>query len=131
VAGCNGGVTTERIDCYEVGGGKHNNGRWWRTSRPVFRDGIGTGTKNDWHRVEAYFQLNSIRGLRAANDGIARYWVDGNLLIDRRDVAFRTAMFPKMKFRQILFAPYMGDGSPQDQTAWFDDLVLRTSRPPQ
>ena len=128
VAGCNGSPRGERGDCYEVDG-KHNNGRFWRTPGPVFRDGIGQGTKNDWHKIEAYFQLNTVSGPRALYDGIARYWFDGKLIMDRQNVLFRTALFRGMKFRQLIFDPYIGDGSPQDQTAWFDDLVVMTGHP--
>jgi hypothetical protein len=79
--------------------------------------------------VEAFFKLNSIRKGVGQDDGIAQYWLDGQLIIDRHDVLFRTGAFPKMKFRQFMFAPYIGDGSPVDQKAWYDDFVVMTGRP--
>ena len=36
---------------------------------------------------------------------------------------------PAMKFNQLLVAPYIGDGSPVDQTMWVDDLRVGTDRP--
>ena len=79
--------------------------------------------------METFFRLNSIRGRQGQRDGIAQYWIDGQLVIDRHDVMFRTSSFPTMKFRQLLIGPYMEDGSPVEQTAWYDDIVVMTARP--
>jgi hypothetical protein len=34
-----------------------------------------------------------------------------------------------MKFNQMLLLPFIGDGSPVDQTFWIDDLTLALVRP--
>ena len=54
-----------------------------------------------------------------------KYWLDGNLLMNHDNVLFRTGQFPTMKFNQFVIAPYIGDGSPVDQTLWIDDLDRR------
>src|SRR6185436_3864566 len=36
----------------------------------------------------------------------------------------RTGQHPTMMFVQFLVAPYIGDGSPVDQTMWVDDLLV-------
>jgi hypothetical protein len=89
----------------------------------------GPGYKNDWHHVEAYFQLNTIQGGKGQLNGIAQYWFDGQLLIDHQNVLFRTGVHPNMKFNQFLIAPYIGVGSPVTHTMWVDDLVIQSARP--
>jgi hypothetical protein len=34
-----------------------------------------------------------------------------------------------MKFNQFVMAPYMGNGSPVDQSFWIDDLTVATAPP--
>jgi hypothetical protein len=34
-----------------------------------------------------------------------------------------------MKFNQLIFSPYIGDGSPVDQSLWIDDLAISTEIP--
>ncbi|MBI4502258.1 MAG: hypothetical protein HY700_14000 [Gemmatimonadetes bacterium] len=128
VAGCNGDPGRERGDCFQAGG-EYNNSRIFKSVRPVFTPGKGAASQNDWHRIEAYFRLNSIKRGRGQRDGVAQYWIDGKLVIDRHDVLFRTAVFPRMKFRQFMIAPYIGDGSPVEQSVWYDDIVVMTRRP--
>ena len=41
----------------------------------------------------------------------------------------RTGEHPDMKFNQFLLAPYIGCGSPVEQTMWIDDLTVATCRP--
>jgi len=33
-----------------------------------------------------------------------------------------------MKFNQFLLAPYIGNGSPEEQTMWIDDLTISTKQ---
>ena len=73
--------------------------------------------------------MNSISGGIGIQDGILKYWYDNQLLIDYSNVVMRTANFPDMKFNQFLIAPYIGDGSPIDQTMWVDELTVASSRP--
>ena len=122
VAGCNGETDGYRTSCYAVGGGFYWNGKSWPASRPYFVD-------DEWHHVEAYFQLNSIQSGIGANDGIVRYWFDGELIIEHQDVLLRTGAHPSMAFNQFLIGPWIGDGSPVDQTMWVDDLTVATGRP--
>ena len=85
--------------------------------------------KNDWHFVEAYFQLNSIVNGKGVPDGIVRYTVDGQTVIEHTNVLYRTGAHPTMQFNQFLIGPYIGAGSPVDQTMWVDDLTVATSKP--
>ncbi len=133
VAGCNGVATNigaSHIDCYSVSANTHWNGIAWKGPSPVFFDATpGPTFKGDWHRVEAYFQLNSIAGGVGMADGVVQYWYDGQLVIDHHNVILRTGQHASMKFNQLLMAFYIGDGSPVEQTLWIDDLTVGTVRP--
>jgi hypothetical protein len=81
-----------------------------------------------WHHVEAYVQLNTIvNGVGVAN-GVWQYWVDGVLVIDRHDLLFRTGARANLQLNQFVIAPYIGDGSPADQTMWVDNIRLAARR---
>ena len=66
----------------------------------------------------------------ALADGIMQYWIDGTSVIDRNDIQYRTTNRPDMMFNQLLIGPYIGDGSPVDQSMFIDDLRVATGRLP-
>ncbi len=127
VAGCNGvsdAASGAVYSCYATGGTPaYANGKSWKSASPAFLPRSG------WHKVEAYFQMNTVVGGIGLPDGIAQYWIDGTLLIDKRDVLFRTGAHPNLKFGQLLMGPYIGDGAPVTERAWYDDLVVMTAHP--
>jgi len=129
VAGCNGNSDGYQTSCYAMGNGQYDNGKTWEASQPYFLPNPGAGYKNNWHFVEAYFQLNSIQNGIGVSDGIARYWVDRQLVIDHTNVLLRTGAHPNMMFNQLLIGPYIGSGSPVDQTMWVDNLTVATALP--
>lgn len=124
VAACNGLVgPIEGRDCYSPGSGRWYSARWW--AGPSVLDG-GSG----WHFVESYVRLNSVTDGHGDADGEIRHWVDGNATLTVQGVLLRTGRHPSMLLNQLLFAPYIGDGSPVDQTVWYDELtVARGKRP--
>jgi len=126
--GCNGNTDGTPGDCY-LSGTLHYNGKEWKSAQAVFQPNPGPGYKGDWHMVEAYLKLNSIQGGIGQLDGVAQYWFDGQLVIDRRNVLLRTGAHPTMKFNQFLMGPYIGDGSPVSQKMWVDELVVLTGKP--
>lgn len=129
VAGCNGDSDGYGDgQCYSAGS-VHWNGKMWSLGQRYFDNTAGPRYKGDWHLVETYFRLNSIVNGKGMRDGILRYWYDGALVLDRTDVVLRTGAHPTMRFNQFLIAPYIGDGSPVDQTFWIDDLIVATDRP--
>jgi len=126
--GCNGtqaAIGQYHVDCY-LSGTVHWNGVQWRGATPYFFD---PNQMTNWHFIEAYFQLNTISSGVGQPDGIVRYWYDGQLVIDHSNVIVRTGMNPTMQFNQFMLSPYIGNGSPVDQTLWFDSLTVATSRP--
>ena len=86
---------------------------------------------DEWHLVEAYFQLNTldVAGDKPNRDGIVRAWFDGKLVVEATDVVLRSTDFPNMKFNQFLLMPYFGPGLlPHPQKLWIDELAVGTAR---
>jgi hypothetical protein len=129
VGGCNGVVETNiSSECF-------NFGTYWYNDKQlngpvVFQPNPGPGYKSDWNFVEAYFQLNTILNGIGQADGVVQYWFNGTLIIDRHDILFRTGAHPTLQFSQFLIAPYIGDGSPVDQSMFVDNLTIARSRVP-
>jgi hypothetical protein len=101
------------------------NGVFWDSKEAVFKD-------DRWHLVEAEFRLNSLNADadKSRSDGQARGWVDGKLVIEQKNVVFRSTDFPRMKFNQYLLSPYFGQGLvPHEQILWIDDLSVGRLRP--
>jgi uncharacterized protein YjdB len=125
--GCNGVVESNIFsECYNAGSNYYNDKQL--TGPVTFMPNPGAGYKNDWNLVEAYFQLNTIVGGIGQANGVMQYWFNGNLIIDRHDILFRTGFRPTLQFSQFLIAPYIGDGSPVDQSMFVDNLKVFTSR---
>jgi hypothetical protein len=124
VAGCNGDADGYGAGtCYQAGEG-HANGKYWEPAGVFFGDQPGDRYKADWHHVTARLRLNSVANGVGQRDGVIQYWFDGELLIDHRDVVFRTGVHPQMKIDQFLMTPYYGPGVPHPQTVWIDDLRI-------
>lgn len=130
MAGCNGtqpNIGQSEVDCY-ISGSVHWNGMVWKGPTAYFLD---PNQKNNWHFIEAYFQMNTILNGIGQPDGIVRYWYDGQVVINHNNVILRTGQHPTQQFNQFILAPYIsinGAGSPADQFIWYDDLYVATSR---
>ncbi|HEX4568291.1 MAG TPA: hypothetical protein VH138_16770 [Vicinamibacterales bacterium] len=120
VAGCNGSADGYQDNCYKAAEGFVNEKKWKALSK-LFAD-------DKWHLVEVFVKLNSIAAGKGVNDGIVQYWLDRRLVIDHRNVLFRTAANASMQFNQFIIAPYIGDGSPAAQSFWVDDLTVASGR---
>jgi hypothetical protein len=127
VAGCNGSGDMYRGHCYLAGHTWMNEKKWFAAA-PLFSK-AAERSLDGWHLVEAYIKLNTLAGGHSTNDGVIEYWLDGRPVINHRDVLFRTAAHPTMRFNQLVIAPYIGDGSPVTQSMWIDDLSVATVRP--
>ncbi len=123
---CNGlqGDLDQR-DCFPNGDGTWYSSRAWVADERWFTDEEGWRYESDWHRVEAYFELNTVTGGVGDVNGRIRYCYDGSSMPIFSDaVLMRTGEHPDMAFDQFLVAPYIGDGSPIDQTMYVDALVV-------
>jgi len=127
--GCNGMAESNMFsECFLFG-------TYWYNDKQlkgpvVFQPNPGPGYKNNWNFVEAYFQLNTIVNGIGQADGVMQYWFNGALIIDRHDILFRTGAHPTLQFNQFIIAPYIGDGSPVDQSMFIDNLRIATARIP-
>jgi uncharacterized protein YjdB len=127
--GCNGMAEANMYsECFSVGSSWYNLKQL--AGPVVFQPNAGPGYKNSWNFVEAYFQLNTVVGGIGQADGVMQYWFNGTLIIDRHDILFRTGAHPTLQFSQFLIGPYIGDGSPVDQSMWVDNLRAATGRIP-
>src|SRR6267143_2050815 len=128
VDGCNGVVEANVVTtCFNMP--PWYNDKELSAAQVWFQPTPGPGYKANWNHVEAYFQINSIVNGVGRADGVAQYWFNGTLVIDRHDALFRTGARPNINFRQFVMAPYIGDGSPADQTMWIDNLLVATAPP--
>jgi len=118
-------TSTVTWDTYLYSAGQYTN---YRNIHPKAVT-IPDSSKNSWHHIESYWQMNTIVGGVGQQDGVIQYWVDGTLLVDRHNVYFRTGANPTMQFRTFFMGPYIGDGSPVDQYMWIDDLTVATAHP--
>jgi hypothetical protein len=123
VAGCNGSPTGYSGACYDRGDGVYVNAVLFSTAEQ-----FTTSNKNSWNHVEAFYQLNTITSNVGNADGIMRVWFNNTLVFERTNAILRTGQRPTMKFNQFVFAPYIGDGSPLEQSMWIDDLVVASAR---
>ncbi len=128
-AGCNGMVESNMYhECFGSGTNYYNSKNV--TGPVTFMPTAGPGYKNNWNFVEAYVQLNTVTNGKGNADGVMQYWFNGQLIIDRHDILYRTAAHATMQLNQFLIAPYIGDGSPADQYMWVDNLRVGTGRLP-
>ncbi|HST08338.1 MAG TPA: hypothetical protein VLJ83_09200, partial [Gemmatimonadaceae bacterium] len=127
--GCNGMAESNMYsECFSSGSSWYNLKS--AVGPVVFQPSPGAGYKNDWNFVEAYVQLNTVVNGIGQKDGVMQYWFNGSLVIDRHDVLFRTGQHPNLQLDQLIIAPYIGDGSPVDQSMWVDNLRIATGRIP-
>jgi hypothetical protein len=131
IAGANGkhevndATSTVTWDLYR-NGSQWMDAKYLHPNTPVFTD----ATKNSWHHIESYQQMNSIVGGVAQQDGVFQYWVDGVLVMDRHNAYFRTGANPTMQFRTFLMGPWLSLGAATvDQYVWIDDLLVATAHP--
>lgn len=131
VAACNGIVgDLDGRDCFDAGGGRWYSARVWRTPGVVFSTLPGPSFQGDWHHVEAYFELNTIESGVGIANGRIRYWLDGALLVSFDHVLMRTSAHASMRLDQLLLLPYIGDGSPIDQTIFIDEIAVHEGARP-
>ena len=147
VAGCNGGFGAYRFtearsvaacngllgdlqgrDCFPTAGGGWYSSRSWSAPN-AFVDAAGANHRGDWHFVEVYFAMNSVRDGVGVPDGRIRWVQDGRTLIASDRILFRTGQHAALRFDQFAMLPYIGPGSPVAQSFWVDDLTVATGKP--
>lgn len=74
-----------------------------------------------WVCVEARMKLNT----PGKKDGVATLWVDGRLDCERSNVDFR-GTWADRGINAVFLEAYWNDGSPVDQSRWYDEFVVST-----
>jgi hypothetical protein len=129
VAACNGLVgEVQGRDCFPTAGGGWYSSRSW-SSPDAFVDAAGPNDKADWHFVEVYFAMNSVRNGVGIPDGKIRWVQDGRTLIASDRILLRTNQHANLRFDQFAMLPYIGPGSPVAQSFWVDELTVATAKP--
>lgn len=126
---CNGLVgELDQRDCYNAGSYWYSH-RSWLSDGEAFTDEAGPRNKNNWHHVEAYYEMNSIVNGVGVPNGKIRWVQDGETLISSDQILYRTGQYPNLAFDQFMMPPYIGDGSPVAQQFWVDEMVIATAKP--
>lgn len=116
VAGCNGDSDGYLSTCYESGGWM--NGKSWRATSST--------VQNDrWYNVAVFIKLNSIVNGKGITDGQIKYWLDGQLVLSKDNVLFRTGAQAELKIKQIVIGPYFHGGVPSAQKFWIDNVSVK------
>jgi hypothetical protein len=78
----------------------------------------GRVTMGDWHRIEWLVQYNTA----GQRDGVMRWWLDGKLVGDYRDILFPVALLDNYKVSPT----YGGVGGAKTQTDyyWYDHVFI-------
>lgn len=123
VNGCNGqcdSTSPVYFSCYQSGNYWYN-GRAWQSATSYASD-------TNWHKVEAYFKMNTVSGNIGQADGIIWMRWDDTLVIDKSNVIMRTHQNTTMQWNQIAIGPW-GAASPTTQSFWIDELEVGTAPP--
>lgn len=90
-------------------------------------DGSTTMLVDTWYKVEAFLKLNTMVGNVGQSDGVFKYWLNGSLEVDANDVLMRTGSAnTDMLLDQFILAPWLGEGSPAQQTMLVDEIIIGT-----
>ena len=81
---------------------------------------------NEWHTIKTRVRMNT----PGKRNGLIQSWLNGKLVLDRRDVRFRDNH--KLKIDRFMFASFFGGSDPtwapkRDQAIYLDEFVLSTN----
>ncbi len=90
-------------------------------------------TPTDWKSFDSdvWYQLQHriVMNTPGSSDGIIQAWLDGEMVLDRQDIRFRTTS--ALKIDTLYFSTFFGGSSSQwettkDEFAYYDDFVVST-----
>lgn len=86
--------------------------------------------KDQWYTIKQYVELNT----PGQNNGILKMYVNGKLLVDRKDIQYRLAGKNNLKINDLIMNTYRGGSatdpvwwSPNTDYAYFDDIKVWTN----
>jgi hypothetical protein len=97
------------------------NTEWAPYGQHIWLPNVATTWINngEWHRVEFYYKWETTPG--ASGDGIIRWWVDGTLNGDHRNVTY-----PAARFQEFQIAPTVQFAGSQDRYMYIDHTYIST-----
>jgi hypothetical protein len=110
--GGNGFQTGVTSAFYAAGSNAHN-----------FDSAANVFTPNTFHTVEFYLKMNSFSGGAPVADGVIKYWVDGNLVVNMTSVVLRTPGYENQEFGRVMLIPFLQPASGA-QEMWMDTLLI-------
>lgn len=117
-------------ECFTGPKGAFWNEKLHRVATAALTDHPGPICTGQWHRIEVRFHLNRIVAGKAVPDGLLSYAIDGQTVLERRNVVFRTAQHADMAFNQLVIDPYAVKGAASDQFFRIDDLAVAADPDP-
>jgi hypothetical protein len=97
----------------------------WYSSNTWKSQGISI-PESDWVKITAYIKTNTFTAGVANFDGIMKLWVNDSLAIESNTVLYAAGGYEGATWNKIALAPWIGDGSPVNQTMWLDELEIWT-----
>ncbi|BBO67258.1 hypothetical protein DSCA_11880 [Desulfosarcina alkanivorans] len=101
--------------CYDSGG-------WYSAS--TWNPKTVAIPANVWTKITAYVKMNTFSSGVANFDGIMKLWVNDSLAIDSNTVLYAAGAYEGATWDKLALAPWIGDGSPVNQTMWLDELSI-------
>lgn len=101
---------------------EHSNNKEFTTNNPNWRSIGSKVTTGVWHALEMYAKLSSVSG-----KGIYRLWMDGELILEDTASANLKTSGSKADFAYLW--SYFNGGSPKDQKAYVDDVIITNEAP--
>ena len=96
----------------------------WLGNRPVTETKVSSTDESGWFVcVEARVKLNT-PGLK---DGENQLWIDGRLESERTGLDWRGS-YTAYGINAVFLEAYWNDGSPVDESRWYDNFVISTKR---
>jgi hypothetical protein len=97
------------------------NTEWAPYGQRIWLPNVATTWINngEWHRVEFYYRWETTAGV--SGDGIIRWWVDGTLNGDHRNVTY-----PAARFQEFQIAPTVQFAGSQERYMYIDHTYIST-----
>ncbi|MBD1399343.1 hypothetical protein [Pelovirga terrestris] len=102
-------------DCYSMGGGAYYSFSGWRSPSVVVPN-------DQWVKLTYYVKSNTVANGTANYDGIVKVWVNEALAISNESALLVAGGYGGATWDKFMMAPYIGNGSPVNQTMWLDEM---------
>ena len=108
-------------DCYSHSGNYYSANHWVSSDVTIPAD--------EWTKVTAYVKRNTFTDGVGNFDGVMKVWVGDNLAISSEQVLYAAGSYQDTAWDKVVLAPYIGSGSPIEQTMRLDELSIYSVGP--